>query len=205
MSAPEIDPFDAIVGNLTATDWSLCKTLPMNGVEVIVDAELGEQMRQAVLEVSSRAMEKLVVTGGSLSEKQMTHVDKVLYKHFNKGKIPVNAKDLIAVSGVGAYLTYSWEEGDLDINIDVLTPTETLFGYFEDINYNSYPYVEGLPDLPVDYEDVIEVDDGEGLIMALGSVMLCDTEGYGQQHAWYEHAVVPLEVPGLIIQKVFPR
>jgi hypothetical protein len=107
---------------------------------------------------------------------------------------------LISVEGSGLYLADE-QKPDGGVDVGVLTPHSRLFGQLFGVCFNEYPYVPNITEIPPNHDEPIPVRTREGMVMILGSVLLCGTEDDGPLEDIISYAHVPLAEDSLVVAK----
>lgn len=199
MSKTEGDPFD----NIVASIGMRVGHVPMGGRPVVVNSSLGEEFREEMFRIQDDVVPPLAIGEEGLDQQTVYQLDSTLERHLQRGGFAIELNEWVVVEGVGLYLA---GVGTLEerLGVHVLTEGERLLGKLQGVAYNAYPFVPGITELPLDHDEAIEVLSKEGLVMTLGSTMLCGTEGYGLAQEGFPYAFIPLPEDSLVVYRADP-
>lgn len=195
--------FEDIISGMTTT---ALRTAPMDGDLVYIDSLMGEESRRQLQKTCAEISGEMAVKADGLSRRQVEHTDKVLKKLMDAGNLPFFPGQRLAIDGAGVFLAYDLAaEVEFDIQVGILISNHRIFGHFAEVQYNEYPVITGLLDLPEDHEESLIIDgDENGYVVCLENVMLCRAENAGLKVESFDKINVPISENDFRFHTVYP-
>lgn len=181
------ESLDSAFDQLVADCGLQIATMPMNDKQLLTNGSVGEDFRTELLQVQDR----IIRESGGFGDAAVARLDSVVEQMMWKGGLAIELDGLVAVNGTGMYLTVE-DDGVQLATPEVLLPGHLLVGKLAGVAFNNYPFAPDLDQLPSDYRGVICPTEREGLMMTLGSAMLCSIEDDGLLEDWFGYALIPL-------------